>query len=149
MINTGSNRLRDRYLGRFKQLSEINVTPLVDVSLTLLIIFLITAPLLQQGMTVDLPEAASPALERTVSDVILTIKKDGKAYLSDDEKHDYNDSALQLKLKAIFENKKQKDLFIKADTSIKYGRVVKIMSVAKKAGVERIGMITQPEKELN
>lgn len=128
--------------------TTVNVTPLVDVALTLLIVFMMTAPLLQQGLPVNLPEAAAPALKRTKTDVVLTVQKGDKIYLGDDQE------AIPLeelpgRLNAIFEAKQQKDLFIKADTELLYGTVVKVMSHAKKAGVDRIGMITQPETDVS
>jgi biopolymer transport protein TolR len=130
--------------GHSRMLSEINITPFVDVMLVLLIIFMVTAPLLQQGLPVHLPEAAAPALKRTKADVIVTIQKDGGIFLGDDQTRIPTEE-LEGRLAAIYQAKEQKDLFIKADTNVLYGMVVKIMSDAKKAGVDRIGMITQPE----
>jgi len=133
--------------GHNRMLSEINITPLVDVALVLLIVFMITAPLLQQGMPVNLPEAAAPALKRTKTDVIVSIQGDGKVYLGDDNEVIPEDE-LEGRLMAIYQAKDQKDLFIKADRNVRYGKVVNVMSVAKKAGVDRIGMITQPETKI-
>jgi len=130
-----------------RMLSEIIITPLVDVALVLLIVFMITAPLLQQGLPVNLPEAAAPALKRTKTDVIVSIQGDGKVYIGDD-KEDIPADELEGRLMAIYQAKDQKDLFIKADRNVRYGKVVNVMSVAKKAGVDRIGMITQPEIEI-
>ena len=126
-------------------LSEINVTPLVDVALVLLIVFMLTAPLLQQGLPVNLPEASAPALKRTKKDIILTIQDNGKIYLGDD-KADIPIDEVEGRLAAIYSRKQLKDLFIKAESNLRYGTVIRIMSIAKKAGVDRIGMITQPEK---
>lgn len=130
--------------GRERLLSDINITPFVDVMLVLLIIFMVTAPLLQQGLPVNLPEAQSPAIKRTKSDVILTIKPNGKIFLGDDKKAIPIDG-LGSELLAIYTAKEDKDLFIKADKDLLYGTVVRVMSIAKSAGVERIGMLTQPE----
>ena len=126
--------------------STINVTPLVDVALTLLIVFMLTAPLLQQGLPVNLPQAAAPALKRTRADVILTIRRDGSIYLGDETKPIPTDE-LEGRLTAMYSARQSKDLYIKADTDLRYGAVVQVMSLAKKAGVYRIGMITQPETE--
>ncbi len=128
--------------------TTVNVTPLVDVALTLLIVFMMTAPLLQQGLPVNLPEAAAPALKRTKTDVVLTVQKGDKIFLGDDQEA-IPIEELPGRLSAIFQAKQQKDLFIKADTELLYGTVVKVMSHAKKAGVDRIGMITQPETDVS
>ncbi len=132
--------------GHNKMLSEIIITPLVDVALVLLIVFMITAPLLQQGMPVNLPEAAAPALKRSKTDVIISIKGDGSVFIGD-EGGAIPDDEIEGRLMAIYQAKDQKDLFIKADRNVRYGKVVSIMSLAKKSGVDRIGMITQPETE--
>jgi len=125
-------------------LSEINITPVCDVALVLLIVFMLTAPLLQQGLPVNLPEASAPALKRTKKDVILTVSKEGGIYLGND-KESIPMNEVKGRLATIYSRRQQKDLFIKADTDLRYGTVVKIMSLAKKAGIDRIGMITQPE----
>jgi len=127
-------------------LAEINITPYVDVMLVLLIIFMVTAPLLQQGLPVHLPEAAAPALKRAKTDVILTLQKGGGIFIGDDKSPIPIDE-VEGRLQAIYSAKEQKDLFIKADADLSYGTVVRIMSLAKKAGVDRIGMMTQPETE--
>ena len=130
--------------GHNRVLNEINVTPFVDVILVLLIIFMVTAPLLQQGLPVNLPHAAAPALKRTKTDIIVTIKRDGNIYIGDDPTV-VPLSELQERLTGLYAAREDRDLFIKADTDLRYGAVVKVMSIAKKAGVDRIGMLTQPE----
>ncbi|MBI2092241.1 MAG: biopolymer transporter ExbD [Deltaproteobacteria bacterium] len=129
-----------------KELSEINVIPFCDILLVLLIIFMITAPLMQQGLDVNLPQAAAPSLSREKTDIVLTMHKNGSMFIGDDPTP-VTMGFLEKKLGDVYKEKEKKDLFIKADTDILYGEVVKVMSLAKSAGVLRIGMVTQPEKE--
>lgn len=121
---------------RRQALSEINVTPFVDVMLVLLIIFMVTAPLMQQGIDVDLPQAKgkemSPA-ERT----IITIKKDGKLYLD-------KESVTMETLGATLLKNRDRDVFLKADKDVPYGMVVTVMGELRSIGIEKLGMITEP-----
>ena|SRR3989338_8765638 len=128
-----------------KALAEINVIPFCDILLVLLIIFMITAPLMQQGLDVNLPQAAAPAISREKTDIVLTMKRNGDIFIGDDPAS-VTLGFLEKKLNDVYKNKEKKDLFIKADADIKYGEVVKVMSLAKAAGIARIGMVTQPEK---
>jgi len=125
-------------------LSEINVTPFVDVMLVLLVIFMVTAPMIQSGISVNLPQAetdSTPAEEG----LTLTIKADRYIYI---ENSIINEFLLEQKLKEYFFGKEKKVAFLKADESLPYGYVIHIMDIAKKAGVELIGLITrEPEKE--
>jgi biopolymer transport protein TolR len=128
-------------------MSEINITPLVDVVLVLLIIFMVTAPLLSQGLDIQLPEASAPAIERTEQDIIMTIDKQGRIYLQNDP-NPYRLEDLETKIVAIFERRQKKELLIRADREALYGTVVKAISLVKKAGIERVGMITEEEKPI-
>jgi biopolymer transport protein TolR len=123
-------------------LSEINVTPFVDVMLVLLVIFMVTAPLLQQGIDVNLPQAKGKDLppEQRIQ---LVIKRDRKIFM--------NDSAVTIpqmrqKLEAI--SKLNPNIFLKADKDVPYGLVVEVMSEVKEAGIEKLGMITEPKLNL-
>lgn len=129
-----------------KALAEINVIPFCDILLVLLIIFMITAPLMQQGLDVNLPQTTSPSISREKTDIVLTMRKSGEIFIGDDP-NPVTIGFLERKLADVYKNKEKKDLFIKADADIRYGEVVQVMALAKNAGIARIGMVTQPEKE--
>ncbi len=123
-------------------MSEINVTPLVDVMLVLLIIFMVTAPLLQQGIDVNLPKAKGkdlPPEER----ITLVIKSGGTIYLNDNP---ISMPEMKKKLESI--SKLNPNVFLKADKSVPYGLVVEVMGEIKDAGIEKLGMITEPSIQL-
>lgn len=125
-------------------MSEINVTPFVDVMLVLLIIFMVTAPMMIQGVDVDLPEASSGPLKSEENELVVSIDKDNKVYINDvsvDVAH------LAEKMAKILENRKNRDVFLRADKTIPYGVVVRVMSDLKWAGIEKLGMLTEPLDE--
>ena len=128
-------------------LAEINVTPLVDVMLVLLIIFMVTAPLMQQGVEVQLPQTTAAPIERTDEDnLILSLTKDKKIFLSrkgSDVEIAYDE--LVEKLKFNEKLKKDKELFLRADKTLDYGYVVDILAKLKDAEVTQLGMLTEPE----
>ena len=109
--------------------------------LVLLIIFMITAPMLRQGMEVDLPVATSPSQPSAQDDVVLTVTKDGVLYLNESV---YTLEALPPKLKAMYQNRRDQSLFLRADASVPYGTVIQVMDAVKQAGIVQLGMITQP-----
>lgn len=128
-------------------LAEINIIPFVDIVLVLLIIFMVAAPLLQQGVDVKLPEVSAENVKTSKEDFVVSIKKDGSIYLGSDKKTSYKVDELESKLKSIFSQKDKKELYLRADSSLDYGKVVKIMAICQKAGVENIGMITVPDNK--
>lgn len=123
-------------------LSEINVTPLVDVMLVLLIIFMITAPMMQSGITVNLPTAETRS-DPSSGGLILTITKERYIYMDDKIVNLY---LLESRVKNYFFNKKKKVVFIKADTDVSYGYVISVMDVLKKSGIETVGMIVEQKE---
>jgi len=122
--------------------SEINVTPFVDVMLVLLIIFMVTAPMLQQGIDVDLPETTTQPLRMREEPLILTVKKEGTYHLASSE---IPLAELQSKLEAIFEGLDDKEIYLRADQAAPYGTVVKAMAAARLAGARTVGIVTEPE----
>ena len=126
-----------------RPLSEINVTPFVDVMLVLLIIFMVTAPLMQQGVTVDLPETTTQPLRIQDEPLILTVKKDAKYYIG---RKELPADELRAKLEAIFDGMDSKEIFLRADQDASYGVVVKALAAAQEAGAASIGMVTEPER---
>ncbi len=126
--------------GAGQPLAEINVTPFVDVMLVLLIIFMVAAPMMQQGEVVDLPETESQPMQVREDPLILTVKKDGTILIG---KTKVGLDELEGKLHAIFENRDDKDLYLRADEAAAYGHVAKAMAAARRAGATRLGMVTE------
>lgn len=135
-MNIGSNH--DSFM------SEINVTPFVDVMLVLLIIFMVTAPMLVQGVDVDLPKATSKALKGSEEKLIISIDNELNVFINEQV---VSLEFLTQKLGAILENFDKKNVYLRSDKNVPYGLVVKVISKIKKAGVDSLGMITLPENE--
>jgi biopolymer transport protein TolR len=125
-------------------LSEINVTPLVDVMLVLLIMFMVTTPLMQQGIQVDLPKTSASGVEVDDEPFILVIGPDQKMTIA---KQHVLMNDLSHKLKAIFENRKSKQIYIQADRKVDYGFVAEAMAEIRSAGIFNIGLITVPKEK--
>ncbi|MCP4023174.1 MAG: protein TolR [Desulfobacteraceae bacterium] len=130
--------------GNDQFMSEINVTPFVDVMLVLLIIFMVTAPMMVQGVDVDLPKATSKALKGGEDRLIISIDKDRKVYINEQV---VSVEILTQKLDAILENLDTENVYLKADKQVPYGIVVNVMSKIKKAGIDSLGMITLPDED--
>jgi biopolymer transport protein TolR len=123
-------------------LAEINVTPMVDVMLVLLIVFMVSAPLLQQGIEVNLPKADSGSLPQTNEPVVLTIHENQSLEL---DQKPMNKIALFQKLASLVIAKPDLQVLVQADQSVNYGTVAKIMAQLKKAKINRVGLVTAPE----
>ena len=128
--------------GSGRLMSDINVTPLVDVMLVLLIIFMVTAPMMMQGVDVALPEATAEPLESEKEHLIITIDNKNQIFINDFQ---VTIDFLEEKLKKILEGRSEREVFLKADKDISYGTVVQVMAEIKGAGVEKLGMVTEPK----
>ncbi|MCX5833831.1 MAG: protein TolR [Deltaproteobacteria bacterium] len=124
-----------------KHVSDINVTPLVDVILVLLIIFMVTAPMLQMGIDVNLPRVKARSVNVGEEKIVLTINGKKELYLNE-----YKTSMgdLSSKLESIFKNRLDKEVYMRADKEVPYGFVVQVMAEVRKAGIDKLGMITEP-----
>lgn len=132
--NKGSSRMA---------MSEINVTPFVDVMLVLLVIFMVTAPMMQQGLDVNLPKTASTGVALNEEPFVLSIDVDGKIKAGSNE---IKSEQLSAKIKAIFENRKNKQIYIQADKEVNYGTVAYVMGEIRMAGITNISLITLPKE---
>lgn len=128
-------------------MSEINVTPFVDVMLVLLVIFMVTAPILYQGVDVNLPKTSSQPIPdvSTSKNIIVTVDKDGKIYI---EKKEYGLNELRVKIRSFIKQSRkpasEQEIFLRADQDVPYGSVMEVMSNIRSAGVEKVGLITEP-----
>jgi biopolymer transport protein TolR len=125
-------------------ISDINVTPLVDVMLVLLVIFMVTAPILQQGVSIDLPKVAATPLAGEEEQLVININKTGQVFL--------NDTAMALpalteKLVAIRQARPDRQVFVRADQSVSYGEVMKTMAAVRDSGLTKVGLVTEPPPE--
>lgn len=132
-INTGGNERRE--------MSEINVIPLVDIMLVLLIIFMVTAPMLQQGVDVNLPQASAKAIKAESERIVVTVDTTGRIFVG---KQPVKLNELRKKLTAIFGNRSEREVYFRADRGVSYGLVVKVIAEIKNAGIEKLGMVTEP-----
>lgn len=121
-------------------MSQINVTPLVDVMLVLLIIFMVTAPMMQQGVQVNLPKAETKALAPKEDTLVVSLEQSGKTFINSTE---ISPDQLMEKLTSMLAGREKREVFLKADQSVPYGDVVKVMAQIKGAGVEKLGMVTE------
>ncbi len=132
MSHVGNNR---------RLMSDINVTPFVDVMLVLLIIFMVTVPMMMQGVEVNLPKTTTKNIKTQEEPLILTINKKREIFL---EKHEVKLDGLEQKLVKIFQNRKEKEILLRADKDVPYGFVIKVMARVKGSGIDKLGMVTEP-----
>lgn len=122
-------------------MSTINVTPLVDVMLVLLIIFMVTAPMMMQGVKVNLPKTTTRYIKTKEEPLVLTINRKRQVFL---ENRRIDTKNLEAKIRKIFENRREKEILLKADKDVPYGFVIKVVASVKRAGVNKLGMVTEP-----
>ncbi|MCE9523704.1 MAG: protein TolR [Alphaproteobacteria bacterium] len=148
VLNTGGSgsHRRGAWRQRLRPHSEINITPMVDVMLVLLIIFMVTAPLLTAGVAVDLPKTKAPLLSENKDPLTISIEKSGKVFLQETE---IDIAELVPRLTAIAENGYDQRIFVRADKSIDYGTVMQVMGEMNAAGFRRIGLVTEPPRGQN
>ncbi|MBP1725150.1 MAG: tolR [Deltaproteobacteria bacterium] len=134
-VNNGNRRL----------LSEINVTPFVDVMLVLLIIFMVTAPMMMQGVDVNLPKTTTQPIRTEEERLVVTITAKQQIYMNE---YQITLDSLVKKLEAIYRNQPDRAVFLRADRSVPYGFVVEVMAAVRRSGIVRIGMVTEPPQEV-
>ncbi|MDX8407666.1 MAG: protein TolR [Mariprofundaceae bacterium] len=122
-------------------MGEINVTPLVDVMLVLLIIFMVTAPLLTQGVNVDLPDADSPPMQQNIEPLVISIRANGKIYM---QKHAIDLKQLAPRIAAMRKQKPNLPVFIRGDAKTPYEHVARVMSLLESSGIRKVGLVTEP-----
>jgi len=125
-------------------ISQINVTPLVDVMLVLLVIFMVTAPIIQQGVQVNLPQARAGAIAGKEEQLVVSVNKDGRIYLNDTQ---MSPTELGQKLRAIRKLEPDKEVILRADQDVRYGIVMRAIAEIKEAGIQKVGMVTRPPKQ--
>lgn len=136
-MNNGSSRRG--------MMAEINVTPLVDVMLVLLIIFMVTAPMMTQGLEVNLPETTAKSLRQKEEPLIISLNKEGEIKLRN---VNVSNQLLWEQLNAMSEEEKKNPVYLRADKDVAYGKVVILMADIKRAGFDKLGMITQPDQKI-
>jgi len=130
-------------LGGGGAISQINVAPLVDVMLVLLVIFMVTAPMLQEGVELELPNERVAAIAGNGEQLVVSIDKDGLIYLG--KGNTYEPTELVEKLKAIMVERNDDRVFIRADHRVAYGRVMSVMASLKRSGIQKVGLVTEPK----
>ena len=132
---------RSGRLKRYNSVHEINVTPFVDVMLVLLIVFMISAPLMTQGVQVSLPETSAAPIQEQEDPIQVTVRRDGSFYL---EQRRVDEADLLVRLQAIQKVRPKASIILRADKNVTYGRVMQVMSALQTAGLTDVGLVTEP-----
>ena len=125
-----------------KFMSDINVTPFVDVMLVLLVIFMVTTPMMIEGVEVNLPKTTTKHLDTRDEPLMVTVNNKKEIFL---QSYKIELGSLETKIKKIFEARRDKEILLRADKDVPYGFVIKVIATIKRAGIERLGMVTEPE----
>jgi biopolymer transport protein TolR len=142
VINGGGRRGKgQRRSTSYRPMSEINVTPMVDVMLVLLIVFMVAAPLLTVGVPVDLPKAQAPAINENKEPLVVTVNAEGKIFLQETVLD--NDDTLVPRLQAITHNNPEASIYVRGDRAINYGRVLEVMSMISAAGFTKVSLVAE------
>ena len=141
-MTTGNGRGR-LAASRYRPMSDINVTPLVDVMLVLLVVFMVTAPLLTVGVPVDLPQTAAPQINEPKEPTVVTVNKDGHIFIQENE---LPIDQLVAKLQAITGSNPDAVLYVRGDKDINYGRVLEVMSLISNAGFRKVSLVAEAPK---
>ena len=129
---------------RYKPMSEINVTPMVDVMLVPLVIFMVAAPLLTVGVPVELPQTQAPAITEQKEPLVITVNAEGKLFLQNGA---VGDDELVPRLQAITKNNPQADIYVRGDRAINYGRVMEVMGMVSAAGFSKVSLVTEQARD--
>jgi len=129
--------------GRYRPMSEINVTPLVDVMLVLLVVFMVTAPLLTVGVPVELPQTQAPPINEPKEPTVITVQRDGELYIQETK---VPTDSLVSRLQAITGNNADAVLYVRGDKEINYGRVLEVMSLVTAAGFHKVSLVAESPK---
>src|SRR5262252_10761029 len=140
MAMGGAGGNSHRLAGRYRPMSEINVTPLVDVMLVLLVVFMVAAPLLTVGVPVDLPQTQAPPITEPKEPLVITINGEGRIFIQETE---VPTESLVPRLQAITANNSDAPLYVRGDKAINYGRVVEVMSLVSAAGFRKVSLIAE------
>ncbi|MFZ2007484.1 MAG: protein TolR [Stellaceae bacterium] len=139
----GNGNGRGRLSSRYRPMSEINVTPLVDVMLVLLVVFMVTAPLLTVGVPVDLPQTQAPPINEPKEPTVITVNKEGEIYIQDAA---VSEDSLVAKLQAVTNSNPDAVLYVRGDKDINYGKVLEVMSLISNAGFHKVSLVAEAPK---
>src|ERR1041385_5096372 len=142
-VYSGTGRSNGRAAGRYRPMSEINVTPLVDVMLVLLVVFMVTAPLLTVGVPVELPQTQAPPINEPQEPLVITVDRNGGIFISETS---VPVDSLVPKLQAITGSNPEAVLYVRGDKEINYGRVLEVMSLVTAAGFHKVSLVAETPK---